>query len=108
MIDPTSLYPNGYHPVRIDRNRNFKGKAFHYTRTQRPPRYHLVDFGISRRYSPEQLPVQEDIILGGDKSPPEHEDENVITADPFPTDVYFMGNMIRENVIQVSSSLYNL
>jgi hypothetical protein len=51
MFDPSLMYPEGYHPIQINRNLNFKGRAKRYTRTQRPPRYYLIDFGLSRRYS---------------------------------------------------------
>jgi serine/threonine protein kinase len=103
MMDPTAMYPDMYHPAEIDRTYDYKGKAFHYTRTQRPPKYYIIDFGISCRYLPEQLPVMEYVILGGDKSPPEHQND-AEQADPFPTDVYFLSNMIRTNFIEVRSS----
>jgi hypothetical protein len=101
MMDATSMYPDMYHPIRTELKSDFSGPAFHFSRTQRPPRYYIVDFGISSKYTPDELPVQEEIIRGGDKSPPEHQGENE-KADPFATDVYFVGNMIQTDFIEVS------
>lgn len=105
MMDATSLYPDLYHPAKIDRSHDLSGPARHFTRTQRPPRYFFVDFGISRRYPPGQRPAREDIILPGDKSVPEHQGD-AEECDPFPTDIYLLGNMIRERFLNVSSISY--
>ena len=37
----------------------------HYSRTQRPVKYYFVDFGISRRYNPDDGPPLEYPIFGG-------------------------------------------
>jgi hypothetical protein len=99
MFDPTHLYPDSYHPIETDRSRNFVGQAKHFTRTQKPCRYYLVDFGLSRRYSPDEEP-RESIIRGGDKTAPEFKNPKG-PIDPFPTDVYYLGNMIREDFLEV-------
>ncbi|KAI0065667.1 hypothetical protein BV25DRAFT_1868496 [Artomyces pyxidatus] len=100
MYDPSSMYPDSYHPVRIDRRRDWKGKAKHYTRTQRPPKYYLIDFGLSRFYDPADGPPLEMVLRGGDKSAPEHQGRAPSPCDPFPTDIYYLGSLIRENFIQ--------
>jgi hypothetical protein len=112
MMDASALFPEGFHPVETSKTPNFRRRAPHFTRSECPPRYYYVDFGISRQYKPEDLPVKEDIILGGDKSPPEHNanqpdspSPNSYSCDPFKTDIYFVGNMIRENFIKVSCIL---
>ncbi|KZT29111.1 hypothetical protein NEOLEDRAFT_1057150 [Neolentinus lepideus HHB14362 ss-1] len=99
MMDGVHLYPQGFHPVDTIMKPDMSGWAKHTTRTLHPVKYYLVDFGLSRRYSAEDLPPREPPIRGGDKSVPEfqHSDEPV---DPFPTDVYYLGNMIREGFIQ--------
>ncbi|EPQ57114.1 hypothetical protein GLOTRDRAFT_137525 [Gloeophyllum trabeum ATCC 11539] len=99
MMDGVSLYPEGFHPIRSNMKPDLSGFAPHYTRTQRPTRYYLIDFGISRRYNPEDGPPLEPPILGGDKSVPEFQTSDE-PRDPFPTDVYYMGNMIREDFIK--------
>jgi len=38
------MYPDGFSPVSLSLNYDGKGKAQHYSRTKRPPRYYLTDF----------------------------------------------------------------
>ncbi|KAI9451008.1 kinase-like domain-containing protein [Lactarius psammicola] len=95
MFDSSKMYPNGFHPVKIDRNRNFKGTAKAYTRTQRPPRYYFIDFGLSRQY-PSQDATDEP-LRGGDKSAPEHRSGR--RCNPFHTDIYYIGNLIRQEFV---------
>ena len=49
MLDPSGMYPKGYHPTQIDWRLYFKGRAKRYTRTDQPPRYYLIDFSLSRQ-----------------------------------------------------------
>jgi hypothetical protein len=105
MLDPSGMYPEGFHPIKIDRNRNLEGKAEQYDRTQQPPRYILIDFGLSRQYSSRS--VLDEPIRGGDKSAPEH--QRARWCNPFPTDIYHLGNLVRERftkVILYSSKLF--
>jgi hypothetical protein len=96
-----SMYPEGWHPVRTYMKRDYSDEVKPYTRTQRPPRYYFIDFGISRRFSPDDPSPSEYPILGGDKSAPEFR-KSADKCNPFPTDVYYLGNMIRQDFIQVS------
>ncbi len=104
-MDATHLYPDLWHPSDIHRRRDWKGKAKHYTRTERPVKYYFIDYGLSELYNrdtartwpPLELPVH-----GGDKSAPENQEKNCNTpCDPFATDIYYIGNLVRENFIQV-------
>lgn len=99
-MDPIPLYPNLYHPVKTNLNRDLSGPAAHFTRTERPTRYFFVDFGISRHYPDVQMPVIEDIIDAGDKTVPEHQGD-ALRANPFRTDIYLLGNMIRQKFLEV-------
>jgi len=94
MMDGSIMYPNSFHPFRQDKKPDFSGFATYHTRTRRPPKYYFTDFGISRRYNPEDLPPLEDPIWGGDKTVPEFQKSND-PCNPFPTDVYYLGNLIR-------------
>jgi len=96
MFDPSGMYPEGFHPVKIDRKRYFKGKATAYTRTQRPPRYVLIDFGLSRQYTTREGVDQP--LRGGDKTAPEH--QSTSPSNPFHTDIYYIGNLVREHFIK--------
>lgn len=101
MLDPSQMYPNGFHPVKNDKNKNFKGKATAYTRTQRPPRYILIDFGLSRQYLSRE--VTDNPLRGGDKSAPEHQSHQ--PSNPFHTDIYYIGNLVREKFTMVRHSI---
>ncbi|KAK7028597.1 kinase domain-containing protein [Favolaschia claudopus] len=100
MQDPTLLYPDGFHPVQPWMDPSFKHFARHITRTECWPRTCLIDFGLSRQYDPAHGPPMEDVIRGGDKSPPEHlGDGHEIPCNPFPTDIYFLGNLLKRHFV---------
>lgn len=100
MMDPKPVFPQMYHP-RYDRKTiDFSGKAKYYTRTARPTKYFFIDFGLSRKYDPRDMPPVEIPIHGGDKSVPEFADSSE-PVNPFPTDIYYLGNLIREDFLQV-------
>ena len=107
MLDPINMYPNSFHPVKMERSRDFRSQAKRYSRTRRPSRYLLIDFGLSRRYDPANGPPLDQPIHGGDKSAPELQDGKT-QYNPFPTDVYYLGNLVRENYMQVRSFIGHL
>ncbi|KII92692.1 hypothetical protein PLICRDRAFT_679064 [Plicaturopsis crispa FD-325 SS-3] len=98
MMDATPLYPIPYHPYTLSMRRDYTGPAKHRTRTQHPVKYYFIDFGISRRYNPADGPPLEDPIWGGDKTVPEFH-KALDPCDPFPTDIYYLGNMIRQGFL---------
>ncbi|TFY60132.1 hypothetical protein EVG20_g7534 [Dentipellis fragilis] len=103
MMDASPMYPHPWHPIKRNKRRDWKGKAKHYTRTERLVKYYYIDFGLSQRYRdtthpwpPLELPVH-----GGDKTAPEsQEDKYNIPCNPFATDIYYLGNLIRESFMQ--------
>jgi hypothetical protein len=101
------MYPQSFHPVKISRAKNYHGRAKKYTRTRYPPRYFLIDFGLSRLYDPKNGPPRDYALRGGDKSAPEHRDRTKL-CNPFPTDVYYLGNLVREDYIQVRTPYFFL
>lgn len=111
MMDALSLYPDGFHPIYIERTADLQHTAKHLTRTEAPPAYYLIDFGLSRQYSEDDQNPVEDIIRGGDKSVPEHRQgaigNNDMRSNPFPTDIYYLGNMIREEFLQKEVCLHD-
>ena len=48
MLDPSGMYPEGFHPIQINHRSDFRGRAKRFTRTLRPTRHHLIDIGLSR------------------------------------------------------------
>ncbi|KAJ6538806.1 hypothetical protein DFH09DRAFT_1397385 [Mycena vulgaris] len=97
------MCPEGFHPINYWRKRDFySGDAKFYTRTQRPPKYYLTDFGLSRIYASKNPPPLEPVIFGGDRSVPEFkitDEYGPIECDPFPVDVYYLGNMIKTDFL---------
>lgn len=82
--------------------RDFSGFAKFNTRTERPVKYYFIDFGLSRRYDhsivhPIEIPIWE-----GDKEVPEFQDSNEL-CDPFATDVFYIGNAIKKDFLDVCS-----
>lgn len=97
---PRPTYPKMYHSHSVDKVRSWKGKAKHYTRTTRPVKYYLIDFGLSRRYAADDISPFEVQIPGGDRTVPEFRTGDGEVCNPFPTDIYYVGNMIREHFLQ--------
>lgn len=111
MLDPSSMWPNGFHFGDKSKRRDWKGhaglvfnaqRAQHYTRTQRPPRYWLVDFGLTQYYDPAKGSPLDWAIRGRDRSVPEFQRRSRPLVDPFPVDVYYLGNWVREDFMNVS------
>ncbi|KAI0645829.1 kinase-like domain-containing protein [Trametes meyenii] len=94
MMDPQQLFPDLYHFACPWLSRDLSRSAKHYTRTSRPTRYYYIDFGLSRKFDPAQGPPRVHPIWGADRSVPEFQ-QTVDVYDPFPTDVYYLGNAFR-------------
>ena len=105
MLDPSNMYPRSFHPVEIGLSTDFRRKAKRYSRTRRPTKYLLIDFGLSRRYDSANGPPLDIPYRGGDKSAPEHQDMTR-PCNPYPTDVYYLGNLVREDFMQVQAFFF--
>ncbi|KAJ7450715.1 kinase-like domain-containing protein, partial [Mycena galericulata] len=96
LQDPMRLFPDGFYPMRPWWDFAAGNFAHTITRTECWPRYYIIDFGLSRQYDPADGLPFEDVIRGGDKSPPEHK---FVACNPFPTDIYFLGNLLKEKIL---------
>ncbi|KAK0464242.1 uncharacterized protein EV420DRAFT_1724656 [Desarmillaria tabescens] len=98
-----SMFPDGYHPACQSRTPDFKHKTRFVSRTSSSPRYFLIDLGLSIRFndSEKRLVVP---IRGADKTVPEFKEHPGALYDPFPTDIYYLGNFIREHFFEVDLS----
>lgn len=98
------MYPEGFHPIDTRRSPSWDGKAKRFTRTERPVRYIMIDFGLSIQVRNKNTNVVYP-ARGGDRSAPEHRPELLGTLqNPFPTDVYYLGNLIKEEFMKVSDN----
>ncbi|KAJ7092967.1 hypothetical protein B0H15DRAFT_972724 [Mycena belliarum] len=110
MMDGSKTFPDGFHPVRYKKKQDLSGTAKFYTRTQRPPKYYLIDFGLSRRYETRDPPPLEPPIEGGDPNAPEFRFRAngrlpPESCDPFPTDIYYLGRLILGGFIEGYSGI---
>ncbi|RDB25098.1 hypothetical protein Hypma_007501 [Hypsizygus marmoreus] len=101
MADTAALYISPPHPwemwLTYDASRQTQQL---YSRTQKPVKYYFIDFGLSRLYKPEDAPYLEEGVWGGDKTVPEFLNaEDIPHSDPFPVDVYCLGNAIRQSFV---------
>jgi serine/threonine protein kinase len=105
LMNADDMYPGGFHAADPSMTPDWSGKAKHFSRTERPPKYYLIDFGISVRFSPDDSTPRTRVdAWGGDfDRPPEIEQVNA-EYDPFPTDVYYMGNIIKHNFTEVRNT----
>ncbi|KAI0779507.1 hypothetical protein C8Q74DRAFT_1367393 [Fomes fomentarius] len=101
MMDSTPILPDMFHPQRPWDQRHVMKDIRPYTRTARPVKYYFTDFGLSRRYSSDENNPLEVPILGGDRTVPEFQNDHYTPRNPFHTDVYYMGNLIRTEFMEM-------
>ncbi|KAK7687644.1 hypothetical protein QCA50_008859 [Cerrena zonata] len=104
MLDPSQMFPDLYHPMRLERNRSLTGRAKFSSRTSRPVKYYFIDFGISSMYSADDPHPREIPIFSGDKSPPEYRTPTE-PCDSYAVDIYLLGNVIRKDVMTTTKCL---
>ncbi|KAJ3551171.1 hypothetical protein NM688_g4863 [Phlebia brevispora] len=100
MLDPYPLFPRLFHPQDTVMTLDHKALVKPYTRTRRPTKYFFIDFGLSAIYDPARGPTIDKPVLSGDKTVPEFQNDLNTPRDVYPTDVYYLGNMIRESFLQ--------
>ncbi|KAJ3908078.1 hypothetical protein F5879DRAFT_919380 [Lentinula edodes] len=96
-MDANSMYTRQYHPIEQKKRYNWSGRALHHSRTRCPPKYYFIDFGRSEMYDPSEPRRLEYALKSGGYTPPEGDAD--IPCDPFATDVYILGTMIRTSFL---------
>ncbi|KAJ3769589.1 kinase-like domain-containing protein [Lentinula raphanica] len=96
-MDGNSMYDRPYHPIKPKKRYDWSGRALHHSRTRRPPRYYLIDFGQSRIYDSSQSRRAGYALKSGGYTPPEGLEGT--PCDPFATDVFLLGNLIRTSFL---------
>ncbi|TFK20531.1 other/AgaK1 protein kinase [Coprinopsis marcescibilis] len=99
MMDPSSFGFERFHFCRPEKTFDYKRRVeAQFTRTERQPKYVLIDFGFSTQFKPDEMPPFERPMPASDRSLPEL--ENYYTpCDQFLVDVYYVGNMLRMDFI---------
>ncbi|KAG6827934.1 hypothetical protein H0H87_003316 [Tephrocybe sp. NHM501043] len=73
MAEAQHLFDAPIHPFKVNMRRDFASRASIITsRTLKPVKYYLIDFGLSKEYPPGGPPRLEEPPWGGDKTVPEH------------------------------------
>ena len=103
MMDATRLFPDGFHPMRLDCHpQQITRPATLLSRNDVPVTYYYVDFGISTWLKPEDA---DRLVVGSDgldQEVPELSDD--VPYDPFKVDIFVLGNFFRQNFTQVSAT----
>ena len=99
MMDADAMYPDGFHPIRINHKPDLSDDAEHTSRAAGAVKYYFIDFGISV-YIPENVRSKLVTgILGRDRDPPEL--SNRVPYDPFKLDIFIIGNMLKRDFYKV-------
>ncbi|KAJ3999202.1 kinase-like domain-containing protein [Lentinula boryana] len=102
-MEANAMYTRPYHPIRPKKRYDWSGRALHHSRTRCPPRYYLIDFDQSRKYDPSQPRPKEYALKSGGYTPPEGSEGT--PCDPFATDVFLLGNLIRTSFLDGNTYL---
>jgi hypothetical protein len=103
MMDANPLYPDPWHPSKPTMRADWSAPAKPLSRSDHPVKYYFIDFGLSVQFDlsagpPLAVPNE----AGGEQVPPEFKGKGYNTKhNPFPTDVWYIGNFVREEFIQV-------
>ncbi|KAN0131631.1 Protein kinase-like domain containing protein [Lactarius tabidus] len=95
MMDATSMYPLGFHPVLDNVLHDVSTLAPVIPRSMVGVKYYFIDYGISSYFPPGS---QERLVLGTegrDQDVPELSDE--VPYDPFKVDIFTIGNVFRQS-----------
>ncbi|KAJ3996370.1 kinase-like domain-containing protein, partial [Lentinula boryana] len=102
-MEANAMYTRQYHPICPKKRYNWSARALHHSRTRCPPRYYLIDFGQSRMYDPSQPCGTEYALRSGGYTPPEGLADT--PCDPFATDVFLLGNLMRTTFLDVEPGI---
>ncbi|EAU82364.1 other/AgaK1 protein kinase [Coprinopsis cinerea okayama7 len=104
MMDPEAMQFQRFHfclpgiPHEFKDRRKASPISWRFSRTERRPKYYIIDFGYSSQYTEEQMPPRDRAIETSDDSLPELKDQSKL-YNPFPSDVYYVGNMLRRDFL---------
>jgi len=95
MMDATSMYPDGFHPYAQYRAKDGPEPqdAKSLTRSQAPPKYYFIDFGISSQF--EDLESRS-LVLGNKGRTRAPELSLKVPYDPFQLDVFGLGEFLLD------------
>ena len=71
-----------------------------FTRTEKPPAYFFIDFGISLLFEDDDRRVIWE-RMGTDFTVPEFHPDSKEPINPFEVDIYCLGNLIKKDIVEV-------
>ncbi|KAF5366792.1 hypothetical protein D9758_006479 [Tetrapyrgos nigripes] len=95
MVDSAPLYSRPMHPTQRGTSYDWKHHVSPKSITRHPVRYFLIDFDLTEQYDPKYGPARQFPGYGGDRSVPEFKAHPSQPCDPFPVEIYRLGNLIR-------------
>lgn len=92
MLDASDMYPEGFHPIHQQLDKMWKFRARYRERHEvQNVKYYFIDFGLSSHFTD---PNQRRRVLGEDCQDREvPELSRVRPYDPFPVDIFTLGNL---------------
>lgn len=85
-MDPSKLYPHGFHPVDIEKSLDYSGPAVvRSTRAECLPKYFIISFSKSRRFDPAKFTP----------------DSTTSKETPFEKDIFDLGKSIGDTFLRV-------
>lgn len=114
MMDGDKMYPEGFHPVRVNYTPDRSDFAEHTSRSAVGVKYYFVDFGISVHIPEGLRPGLVQGLLGRDQEPPELSARvpgnplEQVPYDPFKLDVFMIGNMLKREFYKVRVCLMQI
>ncbi|KAL5536325.1 hypothetical protein ACEPAF_146 [Sanghuangporus sanghuang] len=103
MLDGTSIYPHGFHPIYRDKSRDWRGRARFINRSDSPGvKYYFTDFGLSTRFSDTD---KDRLVTGCICQVDVPELSDTVPYDPFAVDIYLIGDVYKRHFITQYSNL---
>uniref|UniRef100_A0A0W0GCU1 Protein kinase domain-containing protein n=1 Tax=Moniliophthora roreri TaxID=221103 RepID=A0A0W0GCU1_MONRR len=93
-----------FHPIQVNKSLDLRKDIYPaHTRTQRWPRYYIIDFGSVKAYDPrEGFPEASFDDAVAHVLPEFRNRENRTTYNPFPADIYCLGRFIERDLLRTA------
>ncbi|TDL21468.1 hypothetical protein BD410DRAFT_749596 [Rickenella mellea] len=104
MMDGRLMYPEGYHFSSPGSSPTLGRPATHFGRSEVPTvKYYFTDFGISSHFPAAR---QTHLVTGKDGQDQDvPELSRTVPYDPFPVDIFILGNLIKKEFVNNYSNL---
>ncbi|EGO02260.1 hypothetical protein SERLA73DRAFT_86540 [Serpula lacrymans var. lacrymans S7.3] len=102
MMDGAPLYPEGFHPIRMNYSTDGVFELKPLPRIDHPVRYYFIDFGLSTQFAPGDPPFVVG-AKGRDQDVPELSCD--VPYNAYKVDIFTLGNLYRKELFE---KYYNL